>query len=216
MHESLPFVLRRSLLQRGLAGLVCLPAVADAAGGPAFSAAPAEAAGRQAKRPVAPTGRPGEFDFLTGEWRIRNQRLKSAGGDAWDRFESEASCWSILGGIASIEELRIPARQFSGMGLRLFDVEKKIWHELWMNARSGSLSGPGMPGGFHGTEAIFEAEDQDGDKRILVRSVWDRITPRSCRWQQAVSRDEGVSWESNWIMEWERVVVTADPGGASR
>jgi hypothetical protein len=35
---------------------------------------------------------------------------------AFDEFESEATAFSILGGLASVEELRMPARSFSGMG----------------------------------------------------------------------------------------------------
>ena len=106
--------------------------------------------------------------------------------------------------MASIEELRIPSRHFSGMGLRLFDGAKGHWFELWTNAKGASLTGPGTPGGFRDGVAVFEADDADGDQPIRVRSTWDRITPRSCRWQQSVSRDGGRHWEANWIMEWER------------
>jgi hypothetical protein len=40
----------------------------------------------------------------------------------------------ILAGVGSVEELRIPARNFSGMGLRLLDLEKKVWADHWVNA----------------------------------------------------------------------------------
>lgn len=195
MHDKLSPWLRRSLLQT-VAGLALAPMV---------SHAPA-AAGGEAVQPILPppAGHAGEFDFLTGEWRIRHQRLKNAQGDDWDRFEGEASCWSILGGVASIEELRIPSRQFSGMGLRLFDSAQGHWFELWTNAKGASLGGPGTPGGFRAGIAVFEADDADGDALIRVRSTWDRITARSCRWQQSVSRDGGRQFVPNWIMEWER------------
>ena len=56
-------------------------------------------------------GAAGDFNFLAGEWRIRHRRLKA---DAtWDEFDGEATCWTILGGTGSLEELRIPARDFS-------------------------------------------------------------------------------------------------------
>jgi hypothetical protein len=35
--------------------------------------------------------------------------------------------------------------------------------------------------------------------------VWDRITPKSCRWFQGVSRDGGKSWDDGWFMDWTRV-----------
>ncbi len=196
MHdERFPWP-RRSLLHT-MAGLALLPMVAasPAAGAPVAGAVPIE---------PPPPGRAGEFDFLSGDWRIRHRRLKDAARDEWDAFEGEATCWSILGGVASIEELRIPARSFSGMGMRLFDSEQRRWFELWTNAKGASLTGPGMPGGFRDGAAVFEADDTDGEVPIRVRSTWDRIAPRACRWQQSVSRDGGRSWATNWIMEWEK------------
>jgi hypothetical protein len=37
-----------------------------------------------------------------------------------------------------------------------------------------------------------------------VRFLWTDITPASARWQQAFSEDGGASWETNWVMEFER------------
>jgi hypothetical protein len=145
------------------------------------------------------SGRPGEFDFLTGSWRIANRKRKKAGADEWDVFPGESTCWSILGGVASIEELRIPARGFSGMGLRLLDVEKRVWSDFWVNAKSGVLTAPGT-GRFENGAGVFVSEE-DG---VTVRGVWDGITPRACRWSQAVSRDGGKTWEDDWLMEWTR------------
>jgi hypothetical protein len=150
-----------------------------------------------------PPGKPGEFDFLAGQWAIANRRPK-AGGKDWDEFPGEATCWSILGGVCSTEELRIPARNFSGMGLRLLDVERKVWSDFWVNSKSGVLTTPGTTGGFVSGVGTFEADDKDGDAPIKVRGVWDRITPKSCRWHQAISRDSGKTWEPNWFMDWTR------------
>jgi hypothetical protein len=203
MRDSLGFGLRRSLIPC-VAGLACAPMMVSAAGGGTSGAASAGPAGSSQPKKPLPAGRAGEFDFLSGEWRIQNQRLKTPATNEWDHFESEATGWSILGGVASIEELRIAARNFSGMGLRLFDGDKQVWHELWMNAKSGSLTGPGMPVGFYDGIAIFEAEDKDGDTPIIVRSAWDRMKATRCRSHQAVSRDRGASWQANWFMDWER------------
>ncbi len=92
-----------------------------------------------AARPPAPTGKAGDFDFLSGEWKINNRQLKNG---AWENVDGEATVHGILAGIGSVEELRIPARQFSGMGLRLLDVESKLWADHWVNAKSGVLTPP--------------------------------------------------------------------------
>jgi hypothetical protein len=163
-------------------------------------------AGASAATPAAPapaTGKAGDFDFLAGEWRIAHRRLKAP--NDWDVFDGEATCWTVLAGVASIEELRIPARNFSGLGLRLLDVEKRIWNDFWVNSRSGVLTPPGLPGQFVNGVGVFEADDMDGDKPIKVRGIWDNIAKTSHRWRQAVSRDAGKTWEENWLMDWRRV-----------
>lgn len=183
---------RRSLLQLAASSLVAGSLTAHAGDA------------RLAAQAVVPPGKPGEFDFLAGQWTIAHRRLKTPGTTDWDEFAGEATCWSILGGVASIEELRIPARKFSGMGLRLLDVERKIWSDFWVNSASGVLTTPGTTGGFVDGVGIFETTDTDAGAPIVVRGVWDRITPRSCRWYQTVSRDAGKTWQPNWFMDWTR------------
>ena len=152
--------------------------------------------------PPAPTGKPGDFDFLSGQWKIKNRQLRKG---EWDQFDSEATVFGILGGIASVEELRIPARNFSGMGLRLLDVERKLWADFWVNSKSGVLEPPPSWGSFVNGVGLWDVDDKDGEQPIIVRGAWDQITPTSCRWYQAVSRDNGKLWQESWIMHWTRV-----------
>jgi hypothetical protein len=150
-----------------------------------------------------PPGHISDFDFLAGEWRIANRRLLASG--EWDEFPGEATVYRLLGGAVSVEELRIPARGFAGMGLRLFDSGAQHWNDFWVNAQSGVLTPPGMPGGFVDGVGTFQCDEIDGDQPIQVRGVWDEVTPHSCRWQQAVSRDNGRTWNLNWSMRWTRL-----------
>ena len=154
-----------------------------------------------AATPPAPTGKPGDFDFLSGNWKIKNRQLRKG---AWDRVDGEATVFGILGGIASVEELRIPARNFSGMGLRLPGVERKLWADFWVNRNSGVLEPPPSWGSFVGGVGLWDADDKDGEQPIIVRGAWDQITPTSCRWYQAVSRDDGKSWQESWTLHWTR------------
>jgi hypothetical protein len=149
----------------------------------------------------AATGKPGDFDFLTGQWKIQNRRLK---GGAWDSFDGEASVIGILGGIASVEELRIPSRGFSGMGLRLLDTGTGLWADYWVNGSGSNVNPAPVWGGFANGAGTWDEQVDEGGKRVTVRGVWDQITPVSCRWRQAVSRDEGRTWEENWIMHFQR------------
>ena len=182
-----------------------LQAAAALALAPAASAAPAEPQpGPALTGPLPATrtpGRPGDFDFLTGRWKILNHKRRDG---AWDVFDGEATVHALLAGVCSVEELRIPARQFSGMGLRLLDVKQAQWSDFWVNAASGALGSDGLKGSFEGGAGIFQSEEQDQGVTVLYRSVWDRITPSGCRWQQGASRDGGRSWVLDWSMDWVR------------
>lgn len=146
-------------------------------------------------------GKPGDFDFLTGHWTIRHQRLVDG---QWDRFIGEASVIGILGGIASVEELRIPARGFHGMGLRILDVHRQRWGDYWCNGSNGVLNAP-VWGGFDAGIGIWDEIGADGG---ITRGVWDQITQSSCRWRQLISDDGGTAWREQWIMHWQRVAAT--------
>lgn len=151
---------------------------------------------------TTPPGKPGEFDWLTGEWRIAHRQLKNG---QWDAFPGEATCWSILGGVGHVEELRIPARDFSGMGLRLLDLKTRIWSDYWVNAKSGALGGAGLTGGFVNGEGVFDSRETVDGKEMIYRGLWDHIVPgKSHRWQQMASSDGGKSWDVSWSMDWVR------------
>jgi hypothetical protein len=55
----------------------------------------------QAKPPTP--GKPGDFDFLTGEWKIAN-KWRNKTTDTWLDFPGEATVRGILKGVVSVEE----------------------------------------------------------------------------------------------------------------
>jgi hypothetical protein len=153
--------------------------------------------------PATPTpGRPGDFAFLDGRWRIRHLKRR---GDTWDRFEGEARCWSILGGIGSVEELLIPARDFNGLGLRMLDVAQRQWSDHWVNAKSGVVTAPGQTGSFENGAGIFASSYDDNGKPMRSMGVWDCIGNGVCRWRQVYSADGGQTWAHDWVMHWRRI-----------
>lgn len=167
----------------------------------------ASAGTTSAQPPAAPPphlpGKAGEFDFLAGQWRIRHRRLKE--DKTWDEFDGEATCWTILGGTGSVEELRIPARDFSGLGIRLLDPKTLVWNDYWVNGKERAIGEAGLTGGFTNGVGTFTAEDTENGVRVIYRGVWDEITAKSHRWRQGSSRDGGASWDDTWFMTWTRI-----------
>jgi hypothetical protein len=64
---------------------------------------------------------------------------------------------------------------------------------------------PGQLGSFENGAGIFVTDETVDGVAMKYVGVWDNITPCSCRWRQASSRDGGATWDQNWIMEWSRV-----------
>ncbi len=145
-----------------------------------------------------------DFDFLHGRWQVHHRLLKvrGAGSSEWVEYPGTADTRSLLGGLCNVEEHRIKGRN-SGVALRCYDRSAKRWAIYWVGDGDGLL-GPPVYGGFQGPEGLFDGDDIYDGKPIKVRFLWRKLSPISARWEQSFSFDSGNSWETNWIMDFER------------
>ena len=76
-----------------------------------------------------PTGDPHDFDFLEGEWVVLNHYLRSrlTGDHVWEEFVGHCRLERRLGGLANVDEIDFPTRGFTGLTVRLFDVQERRW-----------------------------------------------------------------------------------------
>jgi hypothetical protein len=146
----------------------------------------------------------GDFDFLAGEWKIANRRLKDSTTNVWETFEGSATVYKVLGGMGSIEELRGRDGKYLGMGVRMWHPQEKMWADHWTGYYNGVVNAPQM-GQFIDGMGVFISEERVDGVAWKYRGLWDRITKESCRWTQASSKDGGMSWDYNWFMDWTRV-----------
>ena len=112
-----------------------------------------------------------------------------------------------LGGLGNIDEIAInlPTGPYLGATLRLFNPSTQLWSIYWMDSRNPGLDPP-MTGRFSGGRGLFYGDDTLGARPIRVRFIWTVISSGACRWEQAFSADEGQSWETNWTMDFTRVM----------
>jgi hypothetical protein len=148
-----------------------------------------------------------DFDFFIGKWKVHNRKLKERlkGSTAWEEFEGTVVARHIWGGKANTDEYEAdsPSGHIQGMTLRLFDPKSRQWSLYWSNSSTGHLEKP-MIGEFKdGLGEFYDQEMYEG-KSIYVRFLWSGLTENSCRWEQAFSADGGKTWETNWIMQFER------------
>ena len=153
-----------------------------------------------------------DFDFLVGEWKIRNRRLDNPLGEnptEWHEFD--ATLWNrqILDGLGNIDEYTAPdfpgRGLFKGFGLRLFEPGANVWRIWWASVvGNGQLDTP-VVGGFTDGLGLFECDDTLGGRELRVRYQWSDITASSAHWEQAFSFDGGRTFVTNWVNDFTRV-----------
>lgn len=150
-----------------------------------------------------------DFDFFIGEWTTRHQRLKErlAGSTQWEEFTGTAVMQKHMDGLVNLDDnvLEIPSGRYRAITLRSFDPASKQWAIWWLDSRNPHQLDAPVRGSFKDGLGTFYADDTLIGKPIRVRFTWSDITPASCRWQQAFSADGGITWETNWRMEFTRV-----------
>ena len=149
-----------------------------------------------------------DFDFLVGDWKLRNRKLKSrlTHSDEWIAFESTVAMHQILGGMGNIDKYTelVNGKPYEGVALRLFNAKTKLWSIYWADSNSGALDPP-VVGSFANKVGHFFARDTYKGQNIIVVFRWDVRNPRRPIWSQAFSADEGKTWEWNSINVSERV-----------
>jgi hypothetical protein len=142
-----------------------------------------------------------DFDFLHGRWRVHHRRLRErlTGCAEWITLTSTAECRPVLGGIGNVDSITLADAE--GLTVRLYDLERRVWTIHWADSRKGRLDPP-LEGSFKNGVGLFFGDDQHEGRPVRVRFLWNASgTPR---WEQAYSIDGGATWETNWIMDFER------------
>jgi hypothetical protein len=151
-----------------------------------------------------------DFDFLVGAWRVHHRRLKErlVNSHDWVEFDGTSVSRPLMDGAALVDDnvLELPDGTYRAAGLRAFDAKSGLWSIWWLDGRSplGPLEPP-VRGRFHDGVGTFLADEIIGGRMVRVRFQWSRIAATSCRWEQAFSIDAGVTWETNWEMDFERM-----------
>lgn len=155
-----------------------------------------------------------DFDFLLGHWQVENRRLRKRlqQNQEWETFDATQHNQALPGGIGNFDDFIAASWRpdFVGMSLRLFNPQTGLWSIYWLDNhtagldKSGRLSAP-VVGKFENGVGVFECDDELDSKTIRVRYTWSDIGQDSARWEQAMSPDNGSTWELNWTMLFQRL-----------
>lgn len=154
-----------------------------------------------------------DFDFLTGDWLVQNQRLKQrfAGSNDWESFTARQTNRPLPAGIGNYDDFVAAdwRPDFVGMSLRVFNPVTQLWSIYWLDNQTGGLNSQGqlnppVVGKFEAGIGTFTGDDVIDGRPVKVRYVWSNISANTAHWEQAMSLDGGKSWEVNWKMAMTR------------
>ena len=152
-----------------------------------------------------------DFDFLFGEWRVHHRLLKAG---QWVEFDGTSQTRKVMDGWGNVEDnvLNPPGGTYRAVALRSYDPGSAQWAIWWHDGRNpfGTLDPP-VKGRFENGVGNFYSDDTLDGKPIRVRYTWSHTTSDSARWQQAYSPDAGKTWQTNWVMDFQRVRQAGSP-----
>lgn len=149
-----------------------------------------------------------DFDFEFGRWTVAHRRLKKrlCACTEWEDFHGTAEVRPILGGCGNVEDnlLHLPDGAYRAIALRSYDATTRTWAIWWLDARMPHALEVPVVGAFHDGIGQFFANDTHNEQPVRLRFQWHQNTGGTPRWDQALSADGGVTWETNWIMDFHR------------
>ena len=146
-----------------------------------------------------------DFDFLAGHHKVHHKILKSrlAGSTEWREFDGTHNQQIILQGIGNIEVQQMLSsdnKPFEGVALRLFNPVTRLWSIYWVDSRTGVLGLPPEVGYFENKVGFFFSQSNSNGKNVITAFRWDARDVSNPVWSQAMSDDNGATWEWNWYM----------------
>ena len=149
----------------------------------------------------------GDFDFLTGRWKIHHRRLKEcmAGCDQWYSFETDYEAYQLLDGIANADRLvgEMDGKPFEGASVRTYDPVLDEWTIYWTDIWNSDLRAQAR-GRFEDGTGVFYGKEKHSGKTYRMRFLWKNISTTRASWEQAYQDPETGEWETNWIMDFEK------------
>jgi hypothetical protein len=157
------------------------------------------------------TSSPNDFDFFEGKWKVHHRKLKSRlnNCDEWIEYEGTNEDFKILNGIGHTNNNRAErgGKKLEGVSLTLFNPQTNLWSIYWASSQDGVLNHENpVKGSFINDIGTFYAKETFNGKPVIVMTQWDKTNINKAIWSQALSEDNGKTWEWNWFMTQTRMI----------
>ena len=126
----------------------------------------------------------------------------------WMEYFGRSNHKKLLDGNANFEDFEVDSPKshlhIKAQTLRMYNPTTHQWSIYGVDLDNGVLGMPPVVGQFDGPRGEFIDQEPWKGRQILVRYVWQNLSPTSARMEQSFSADDGRTWEVNWICELSR------------
>ena len=105
-----------------------------------------------------------------------------------------------------------PNGHLNGLSLSVFDTERRVWRQTWVDDSGGYLELVGDVA--EGCFSFRRAAPEEGPS-TAYRMVFRDVQPESFRWTWERSTDGGATWEVRWDIAYTRQAPSASRVDAS-
>lgn len=141
--------------------------------------------------PPCSTAEARQFDFWIGEWDLTWE----GGGPGTNVITSE------MNGCVIREAFVDPTAPFHGSSVSVWNPNRAIWQQTWVDDQGGYLD---FEGGMEGNRMILRRQYEQDGQTIHQRMVFYNIEENSLDWDWETSKDGGTSWDLAWRIHYER------------
>lgn len=151
-----------------------------------------------------------DFDFIIGEWEVTNRRRKEwlTNNQEWAEFSATCKFWKHLNGMVVLDEFygQANGQPFVGSNYRVYNKNKKEWTNYWSGTAFPDLGLIAQgKGTFENGVGTFLGEEIHNGKKVKLRLLWKMGQNGNPHWEQAYFDETKNEWETNWIMNFERI-----------
>ncbi|MBX3118656.1 MAG: hypothetical protein KF784_06295 [Fimbriimonadaceae bacterium] len=141
---------------------------------------------------------PNDMDFWVGNWECTGKSRTAPGKDEWTDTKSTNVIKKTLGG--KVIEENFSMQGFNGRSWSVWSAQKKKWSQTWVDDSGGYLL---FEGGKVGDTVVLQQTNviRAG---VSMRMVFSEIKKESFTWSWQMSKDEGKSWEDQWVLKYKR------------
>jgi Protein of unknown function (DUF1579) len=142
-----------------------------------------------------------QLDFWIGDWNLTHRARVARDKDQWEEGTATNSVRAILGGCVIEEHFEDKAQGFQGQSASMYNPDKKIWQQTWVDNQNSYLV---FTGGMENGRMILSTPAMIGDHPGVKRMVFSNIKPDSFDWDWENTIDGGKTWVTMWKIHYAR------------